>query len=247
MTLKELSNSFDVLLNSYGTEPNITLNEYEKSVFLTQAQEQIVIELYTGRTNKYSSFEATEELRASLNNLMRTVMISRLGDDAPRGLSEYSKFVLLPSDVLFITYESIEIDDERAGCKNGKNIPVIPITQDEYSRVIENPFRGPGKRKAVRLDYGIQLRGSENSPQYKLDLDNPKRLVEIISKYDFIDYTIKYISRPSPIILHHSDNVGQSIDGINNLTECRVDSSLHRYILDRAVALAIASRSVQRN
>ena len=57
MTTKEFSDAIDSLLMPH----NITLDEYEKSLFLTQAQEQIVIELYSGRSNKVSSFESTEE------------------------------------------------------------------------------------------------------------------------------------------------------------------------------------------
>ena len=51
MTIQEFSNTFDTLLNSYNTtaqfgEPaskrEIVLDEYEKSVLLTQAQDIIV-------------------------------------------------------------------------------------------------------------------------------------------------------------------------------------------------------------
>lgn len=59
MTTEEFSNEFDTLLNSYALSPNkygmesspltIELDEYEKSVFLTKAQEDIVISLYNGK------------------------------------------------------------------------------------------------------------------------------------------------------------------------------------------------------
>ena len=50
MTTEEFSNEFDTLLNSYGENPStIELDEYEKSVFLTKAQEEIVIDLYSGK------------------------------------------------------------------------------------------------------------------------------------------------------------------------------------------------------
>ena len=49
MTTEEFSNEFDALLNSYSTTeetPNtIELDEYEKSVFLTKAQEDVVIDM----------------------------------------------------------------------------------------------------------------------------------------------------------------------------------------------------------
>lgn len=56
MTTEEFSNEFDTLLNSYSTieafgkTPNtVELDEYEKSVFLTNAQEEIVIGMYNGK------------------------------------------------------------------------------------------------------------------------------------------------------------------------------------------------------
>ena len=47
MTTEEFSNEFEVLLNSYASkQPNTVLDlqfdEYEKSVFLTKAQEELV-------------------------------------------------------------------------------------------------------------------------------------------------------------------------------------------------------------
>ena len=52
MDVQELSNLFDTLLQSYITKDNsgeqntLAFDEYEKSIFLTKAQEQIVLELY---------------------------------------------------------------------------------------------------------------------------------------------------------------------------------------------------------
>jgi hypothetical protein len=68
MTTQEFSNAFDTLLNSYDTQSQfgeqaskreIVLDEYEKSLYLTKAQEEIIKDLYSG---KYSgdSFESSE-------------------------------------------------------------------------------------------------------------------------------------------------------------------------------------------
>ena len=84
MTVQEFSNEFDVLLNSFATATSFgfttdisSLDEYEKSVFLTEAQEQIVKELYNG-TFTGESLEKTEELRRGLNSLIKTTLINRL-------------------------------------------------------------------------------------------------------------------------------------------------------------------------
>lgn len=237
MTTKEFSDAFDSLLNSYNVQMNfgdsasiggMVLDEYEKSLFLTQAQEQLVVELYTGRTEKTSSFEKTEELRSNLRGLIRTAVLEEKLENFG-GISKYSKFFSIPEDVLFITYEAATIDDENAGCKNGSEISVTPVTQDEFYRAMQNPFRQASNRKALRLD-----RGSE--------------MLEVVSKYNLKDYTIRYLSKPTPIVLANLAEVsidGVSIDGVDTITECKLDSAMHRYILERAVALAIASRGIQ--
>ena len=237
MTTKEFSDAFDTLLNGYSTQMNfgdsasmggMVLDEYEKSLFLTQAQEQIVVELYTGRNNKLSSFEKTEELRSNLRSLIKTATLTESDEDF-KGISKYSKFFVLPDDVLFITYEAATLDDEDAGCKNGTVISVIPVTQDEFDRVMNNPFRQASKRRVLRLDNSLDV-------------------AEIVTKYDIKDYTIRYLSKPTPIVLANLAEVsidGVSIDGVDTVTECKLDSAMHIYILERAVALAIASRSIQ--
>ena len=48
MTCAEFSNEFDILLNSYSNNPSdIKIDEYEKSIYLTQAQEEIIKNLYS--------------------------------------------------------------------------------------------------------------------------------------------------------------------------------------------------------
>lgn len=219
MTTKEFSDAFDTLLNSAGG--GVSLDEYEKSLFLTQAQEQIVIELYTGRNNIGASFEETEEIRSSLRSLIKTEPLTESAGEF-KGISKYSKFFTLPSDVLYITYESATLSDKSAGCKDGSDIPVIPVTQDEFDRVMNNPFRGPSKRKALRLDNGSNI-------------------VEIITKYNIKNYTIRYLSKPAPIVLAELEDVSVGSD----IVGCKLDSATHMYILERAVTLALASKGVQ--
>lgn len=226
MTTSEFSDAFDTYVNSFNAQSsaNLVFDEYEKSLFLTKAQEQIVVELYTGRNIKYSSFEETEELRSSLRALIKTETPDEI-DEGSKGLSGKSKFFKLPKDVLFITYESAVIDDDSIKCKKGATIPVIPVTQDEFTRVINNPFKRPSERKALRLDNGLDI-------------------VEVVSEYNIKDYTIRYLSKPTPIILANlSDSIeGVTIDGEAKVTECKLDSIVHTYILERAVGLALASR-----
>jgi hypothetical protein len=64
-------------------------------------------------------------------------------------------------------------------------------------------------------------------------MDTGETNVELISKYKIGKYLIKYLSRPTPIIL--SDLDGLEIRGISVETPCKLNEILHNTILKRAV------------
>lgn len=229
MTTEEFSNEFDTLIGSYtnqqtfGYDQNsLSFDEYEKSIFLTKAQEQVVEGLYTGKLLG-DSFEDTEQLRRYLAPLVKTKTLScTVGDD---GISENSVFATLPSDLWFITYESVTLESKQ-DCLDGKEVQVIPITQDEYHRIKDNPFRKANSRRAFRLD-----------------ISNSR--VELIASQSIEKYLVRYLSRPEPIILIDLPNeLSLSFEDkkINTQTNCKLNPGLHRMILEVAVNLAIRSR-----
>lgn len=211
MTNPEFSIEFDILYNNISSNKAPGLNEYEKSVFLTKAQEQIVAELYSGRNNTYSSFEETEEQRRYLHSLITTSSLEE-STDTDDIITSNSSIYKLPENIMFITYETAILTDN-------KEVTVYPVSQDELSKIIKNPFRGPSNNRVLRLDLG------NNS-------------IEVISNYDINKYLIRYIRKPNPIILVDLEDE-LSINGVTEESECELDSSLHRTILDRAVALAL--------
>lgn len=216
MTTREFSDSFDVLMNSNNlSNASATLDEYEKSVFLTEAQKQIVQGLFDGSLTG-RSFEETENLRRDLDVLIETGYPKKVGGTI--GLSKNSVFYELEDDVWYITYESIDLIDG-AHCKNSNTVRVIPVRQDEWHKTKDNPFKKPNRRKVVRLDVA-------------------KNMVEIISDYPVDNYLIRYIRKPKPIILVKLED-GLSIDNTREVTECELSDSLHQLILERAVQLAI--------
>ena len=223
MTNKEFSDGFSTLLNSFGITPNITLDEYEKSTFLTNAQEQLIIDIYSGRNVIYGkSFEQTEEIRRYLSNLVETYETSTKVT-GKLGLSQDSVFFEIPQDTWFITYEVALLKDSRLGCLDGIEASVVPLPQDDLYRAKDNPFRGPSKDRVLRLDI-------------KSDL------AELISKYNVDKYLMRYISQPTPIILVDLPD-GLSINGVSAESECELNPVVHRAILERAVQLAIISKT----
>ena len=223
MTNKEFSDGFSTLLNSFGITPNITLDEYEKSTFLTNAQEQLIIDIYSGRNVIYGkSFEQTEEIRRYLSNLVETYETSTKVT-GKLGLSQDSVFFEIPQDTWFITYEVAFLKDSRLGCLDGIEASVVPLPQDDLYRAKDNPFRGPSKDRVLRLDI-------------KSDL------AELISKYNVDKYLMRYISQPTPIVLVDLPD-GLSINSVSTESECELNPVVHRAILERAVQLAIISKT----
>lgn len=218
MTNEEFSNEFDILINNI--DAGLGFDEYEKSVYLTKAQEEVVEGLYTGKITG-DSFEGTEQLRRYLADLVKTAILPC--NKAPKGLSNNSVFAVLPDDLWFITYESVALNGDTP-CINGKEIQVVPVTQDEYHRIKGNPFRRQNSRRALRLDVGNSM-------------------IELISDEDIRSYLVRYMSRPEPIILIDLPD-GLSINGNENKykTECKLNPGLHRTILEVAVNMAIKSR-----
>ena len=124
-----------------------------------------------------------------------------------------------------IINENVEILNK--GCDNGRVSSVKPITHDEFSKQIFNPFKRPNKYVSWRLD---------------LSKINSKNVVEIISEFD-ITYKLRYLKYPKPIIItdlnlfHPDDNL--SINGYTNALDCELNKEIHPEILDRAVELAL--------
>ena len=238
MTTEEFSNEFDIAVNAYLPD-GVLFNEYEKSKYLTQAQEQLVLQLY-------ASFEQKEVIREILSPLVKTAVIKEeytgldengetITDLYP--ISDHSFFFQLPDDLWLITFEEVVIDSDDKCLKN-KRLSVSPVTQDKLSKILGNPFKGANDNRALRLNIE----------------DN---VVEIISKHDVKRYYVRYIKKPRPIILtdlrspNNIDFVSFSTklsDGRNveifERTECELHESVHRNILDLAVALALKTRNV---
>lgn len=224
MTCEEFSNNFDAAIDSYrrfakfdDREPSDTLefNEYEKSIFLTQAQKNLVVSLYSGRNNLPLSFESTEEARRYLDNLVVTKTFTTFTE----GLN--GVVVTLPEDLAYIVYESVTRAD--SSCSKTQKEDVIATTHDEFNMVKNNSFRGTSKR-VLRLDSGDST-------------------VELVSDNPLASYSIRYIKMPDPIVLADLPE-GVSIDGCSTKQTCRLKEVLHSLVLGDAVQIALQSRGI---
>ena len=225
MNVQEFSNSFDTLLQPYITKEsfseqnNLAFDEYEKSIFLTKAQEQIVLELY-------QELEQSEEIRKYLSNLIKTDNYVPVGEqDETLINSNFKSYkVEISNDILFMIYEQCTLNDEN-NCINGRIVSVVPTIHDDLDKVLKNPFKSPNSRKVIRLDF-----------------DNK---IELISKYNVSNYKVRYLKKPNPIILVKLEDL--NIDKKQEVSNGETNPILHERIVQRAVQLAVQSKVKSNN
>ena len=164
MTTQEFSNQFDVKLqsafNQIDRNTSITLtmfDEYEKSVFLTEAQDDVVKGIYNSTLGL--GFENKEEAREYLKSLIRTQEFPMNSDT-----------IMLPEDVLFIIHEVVKLSGPNICDPNSwKDVEVVKY--NDLNRILKNPFRGPTNNRALRLDidaHTIQIISNNTVTDYKV-------------------------------------------------------------------------------
>lgn len=218
MTIAEFSIEFDLLYNNIMSNMAPGLNEYEKSLFLTQAQEGLVLDIYKGSGSM--SFESSEEATQYLQTLVKEAVLPVVsqGTYHKHATRRYN----IPADLMYIVQDKVAYSGSK-GCLEGSLLDVSPVTHDELKRVIRNPFRG--------VKAGVVLR---------LVSDNKIELVG-----DSIgEYSIRYLRKLRPIILEDLSGDGLYIgtdeygQGYTGPLECELPEAMHRAILLRAVTLA---------
>ena len=234
MNTTEMSDLFDELINAYSQTPDnpkdmLAFNEYQKSLFLTDAQEQLVVALYDGKNSMGNMFELTEEDRRLLSSLVRSVTLEPINEQnftysGYQHITPNSQLFSLPKELMFITYESCTFSSDDS-CLNNKTVQVYPTTQDEFHKINKNPFRGPNGNRVLRLD--IQ-----------------NNTVELVSKTPIKNYFVRYIKRPRPIILVDLDG-DLSIQEKQSIMDSELNSLLHEKIVRLAVQLALQTKNIK--
>lgn len=258
MTLDEFSELFDVQYNNITSNQAPGLNEYEKSVFLTKAQDEIIKNYFTANSkgnNIGQGFDDSAKRQADFSVLMKTASAtsaSIIGDndtitysyedgENPKTHEPIIKTVNFSISRLdnrskvyaFPSDVFIIINETLTETTKNKYFQVIPLRYDEYTRLMSKPFKRPLKHQAWRLINSGSI--SDN---------NYIKCVEVITTPEYdnatLTYTLRYLRRPLPIIVGDIDGLkigGKSYDDVSSIG-CELDPILHEDILQRAVELA---------
>lgn len=155
MTLEEFSTEFDVLYNSITSNAAPGFNDYEKSVLLTLAQEELIKSYFVSNNNttgvgldgsqkRHYDFSTLIKVK-TLNNIINSILTT--GVDVPVFNKDANNTFLVPNDVFLVLNEYLTV-------KNNSYI-VFPISYDSYNLLMSKPFPYPNKRQAWRLDSSI--------------------------------------------------------------------------------------------
>lgn len=227
MTIQEFSNEFDVLYNNMMSNQAPGLDEYEKSVFLTKAQSEIIKNYFNPKCNKHQEgFDDSQKRQVDFSKLMKTYASS---GTAPTPTSFFGNVtgaykITWPNDVFVVVNEVVDVT--KKGESRKYRLQVIPIKYDEYLRVSSKPYKQPLKNQAWRIING------END----INL-----IVGHLNSVSPDGYHIRYVKHPKPIILENLDGSGLSINKETNEMGCELDPEIHPEILQRAVELARAA------
>jgi hypothetical protein len=264
MTTQEFSNTFDTLLNSYATQAvfgdqasklDVVLDEYEKSVFLTQAQD-IIVKQYFQTTTAGEGFDDSARRQTDFSSL---ITVENCTEKTETGnvvkYDERSILFQLPAytkssedttkystKVLFILNEKLVL------LVNGvvkKQCVIVPINYREYDRQLSKAFSQPLKKQAWRLTQDDVQNTADLSSLYAEIIPNDAFVTAKTELSGVYNYKLRYVRRPKPIILTNLDQAyqdGLDIDGYTKVSECELNPILHMDILSKAVELALSTR-----
>lgn len=218
MTTTEFSTGFDILYNNLMSNSAPPVNGYEKSVLLTKAQLELTKNYFNSKGNKYQEgFDSSDKRQIDFSGLIK-VSTCTANSDTITHISSGSTIFNFPTDLMLPLNEVITLS-------TSKTLQVNPISYLAYEAIMKRPFKEPSKREAWRLINSQSANGI---------------IVEIIvhTGDTVSSYTVRYVKRPTPIIVEDISSYSRTIDGLSAITECTLDASIHQEILQRAVELA---------
>lgn len=284
-SLSEFDNQFDVLYNNITSNQAPGLDLYEKSSFLTKAQNELVKNYFDPNSKGNSlgkGFDESAIRQMDFSNLLESIEKAPINDIPV--IDHRAKVYELPTNVFIIINEEIALkggiishtettyytwngnswlgstsiannNTTKGTVSSVSELPkteltigdvyavavsinnsttlatrqVIPISFQEYMRLMSKPFKEPLKRQAWRL---ITKGGATNKIEIVLPSTD-------LTKYPIRNYVIRYVRKPKPIILTDLSDYGDlTIEGQSSASMCELNESTHDAIIQRAVELA---------
>lgn len=180
------SQAFDIMWNNIMSSSAPGILDEEKVTFLNQAQIEIVKEYFSSNANA---------IREGVDDSSR-----RQGDFAT--LIQTTKSTSLPADLMFILDETATFD--------GITCAVLPISWQEYERLLQRPYKLPPKGQVWRLIESSKI---------------------TLIPASATDYRMRYVSKPEMFTVLDSGTISGT-----NLPEHLHDEILQKAVMLAKVA-----------
>lgn len=229
----EVRNLFNTRYQNINSGIAPGYNDYEISIFLTQAKKEI-IDSYAS-INIRGGIDETERVKKHLSPIVKRhdmipVGSAVKGGKSFKGFNTY--FVKMPNYVWRVLEEECVYADNADPCAHEVRTEVQPTTWDMVRDTLENAFRRPTLKRILRMD--------ADDGHY------------LISKEPLKGYVFAYLEFPKPYIItdlstfmsdydYEENGNPKTIDGVSSVTLNELDNFMDDLIIGRAVELATLS------
>jgi hypothetical protein len=237
MTTDEFSRQFDVRFNNIDSNLAHGVTEYEKSLYLTQAQLEIVKNYFNPKGNKYQEgFDGSPKRDVDFSNIIKVKALGtgtyagNAGTYSAQAFGVKALQLKIDDDVMMILNERFSFNGAGNPSVYTYDTTVVPIEYKQYQTILGKAYKDPPIRQTWRfIRSGEVATGNIN--------------VELIVKSNFNPslhyiYYVRYLQRPTPIILEDLGSL--TIQGEHEPMTCQLSPEIHEEVLGRAIELCKA-------
>lgn len=180
MNNSEFSNEFDVLYNSITSNQAPGLDEYEKSVFLTKAQDEIVKSYFNPRSNKtQEGFDGNEKRQIDFSMIMRSC--------------SYKKITAIENATAIEAVPPIQEGDNTTEDQSGLTESLSASTP--YNNIYDSQVSvvtRPGVAIDYKIEYIPQIEIIDKNLPYEAIVDNADKYITSIDRnvFDVVKGTV---------------------------------------------------------
>ena len=225
MTCDEFSREFDIRFNYVNSNLAYSVNEYEKSVYLTRAQEQILDNYFDpSRNSSGAGFDDTPKREVDFSSVIRPFSSTSDSNSLYPPYNYNAKTFVVVGDILKILDGTFEY---RTSSDRLVLTSVRPLDFKSYSILMAKPHKDPPSGISWR-----QIRSRTNAGGIVLEVIHSGSLQNALG-YKF---SCRYLERPTPIVVDTLP-AGFSVNGVSVKTECSLPPEIHDEVLNRAIEL----------
>lgn len=223
MELTEISDRIDVMLNAF--ELPIEIDEYEKSIYLTKAQQVIYRQLC-------DAFEIDGNIHHYLQPFLKDFATTYPVEIVEKEhLIKNAVSIVVPSDIFRIVLEKAYIASTDTQFNN-REVKILKSRLSEIPYKEDNPFRKPNEKEILRI----------------ADVNESEDLFELIlpDNSELIRYQCRYLPLVDPIILEALPD-GLTIDNQTGPLNSLFDDEVIEQIIELTVLSIKQDRAANQN